>query len=376
MARSFSRSLANAATSALMRAMKEAERDRKRIQRAEEREHEKQLREQAKARQKLEKERYLENRIQEASDQSDKLIRGLDKYNDIASNANNGVALIKFEDYQKEFNPREFKFSEPKPKDVPPKLQEVPKESWLDNIFSSRVVKHNNIIESNENEIKRVKEEYEQKVEYYNIEKKQKYEAWLTEEEIRREEVREKNQEVMKWEEDFYNCEEEAVLKHIKIAFNKNRLFGNTVKEIESGYNQHNKTAIIEIHIKSKADIFPHEGYKYFKTRDSIEPVKMKITAYTKRLKGLMLNIVISSFFIVFRNANSNNRIVEEVVVNVFHEGVCCISGKVAAEQFNKLDLNITSNYDALSDNYLRIMKQLTRGVKSFERIYVQLGLE
>lgn len=372
MARSFSRSLASAA----MRALREAERERKRTIKAQQRAYEKQVREQTKARQKLEKERYIESMMLEAVNQSERLIKEMNKYSDIATEAMNNVKLVEFEGYRTLFMPNEFSFSEPVPINLPPKLQEVPKESWLDNIFSARIVKRRNIIESNEEMVRRAKEDYEQKLEDYNLLKKQKYDDWSAEEERRKGEVLQKNQEVDKWQEDFYSCGEDAVLKFIEAAFDKNWLFSDTITEIESGYNEHTKKAIIEIHVKNKNDIFPYEGYKYFKTRDSIEPVKMKVTPSNQRIKDLMLNIAIAMLHITFRNANAEKDIVNEIVVNVFHEGVCCISGDVVAEQFIKLDLNITSHYDALLDNYFRVANQLARGVKSFERIYVQLGLE
>jgi hypothetical protein len=376
MAKSFGKSLARAATSATMRAMKEAERERKRALRTQQRVYEKQVREQEKARQKLEKERYIESRVLEAASQSGSLINELDKYNNIVSKVLEHVTLVSFEEYRNEFKPSEFIYNEQEPENLPAKLEEVPKESWLDSIFSSRIVKRNKIIQNNDAAIKRAKDEYEQKIEEYNVSKNQKYEAWIEEEEKRKVEILQKNQEVDKWEDEFNSHKEDAVIKFIEAAFDKNWLFGDTISEIESCYIEHTKKVVIEIHVKSKNEIFPYEGYKHLKTKDSIEPVKMKVKDATQRLTDLMINIAVSAFYIIFGNANAENDIVEEIVVNVIHEGVCCISGDITEKQLNKLDLAITSHYDALKDNYMRIVKQLARGVKPFERVYVQLGLD
>jgi len=369
-----SRSFSNGLARAIVRGMKEAERERKRAQKAQQRAYEKQVREQNKIRKKEEKERYIESRYVEAVDQTEILINNLDKYNEIIERVSY-APLFRFDNYRKVYKEKEFTFRESSPIEVEPELQEVPDDSWLDKVFYSRVVKRNNIIEANEKEVERVKTEYEQRVKAYGDRKEKSYNSWVLEEQRRKKEIETKNQEINSWEELFYEHDEEAVTNFIEVAFANDRHFIDTVKEIENSYNRQTKVAIIEIRMKSKDEIFPYEGYKYFKTRDSIEPVKMKVKESTRRLKDLMLNIAISSFYIVFRNVNTKVNIVEEVVVNVIHDGVCCVSGRVSMEELNKLNLNVSSNYDALLDNHMRIMKQLARGVKPFERIYTHLGL-
>lgn len=372
MARSFSKSIANAA----VRAMKEAERERIRAAKARQKIIEKQAREIAKEKQKAEKERYIESRHQEAIELSENLINRLDEFNDIALKAMKHVILLNFQKYRKKYVETTFVFKGTEPRNLPPELEEIPKESWLDNIFSSRVMKRIKTIERNEEATKCANEAYEQSLERYNVMKKDEYESWQANEQKREEEILRCNQDIDEWERDFSDGKESAVLRYIEEVFDQNWLFGDTIKEIESGYIEHSQKAIIEIHLKNKTEVFPHEGYKYFKTRDSIEPVKMKVAPSNQRLRELAINIAMATLHIIYGTTNVDKTIVNEIVVNVFHEGICCVSGEVVVEQFNKLDFNITSHYDALLDNYFKVAKQFTRGIKPYERIYIQLGLE
>lgn len=376
MARSFSRSLARAVVNGAQRAARERERERVRAEKQRQRAYEKALRAQERELIKRDKEAYVEMKHNEAESMTKELLASLDTYNDLPNQVRQSIQYVDFNTFYDSFTPSNFVFEKAEPVYYAPLEKHVPKESWLDNVFTSRVVKRQQIISDNRNAVNQRQEEYQQRMVQYYEEKTRAYDSWLSGEKEREGQVIANNEDIDNWIKGIDNYNEEHVLRFVEAVFDVNWFFSDMVKEVETGYVKDVGKLILEIHMSKKEDIFPYEGYKYFKTRDSIEPVKMKVTQSNQRIRDIMLNIAISILYICFQATNTRNEVVKEIVINVLHEGVCCVSGHITRAKFEALDLNITSHYNALFDNYIKVGKQLTRGVKPYERIYSHLGLD
>lgn len=351
----------------IVNSMKQSARDRQRVERERKREYNRQCKEQAK----YEKMMYIESKYEEANAKTEELMKSYDRYNLIIKNIQT-CKIFDFEALKEKYYPKEYKSRYSKPlKSTSENKIEVPKKHWIENILPSVKAKRITI----ENEKDRLKEENEEKYKkdskrYEENIIKEKIE-WETKEKIKREKIEKQNKEIDIWKNDCINLKEEAIKKFINNILKKNNLLNEVTLGNVISFNKEIKKVIIDIQMELKDNIFKYEGYKYIKQRDIIEPVSMKIGLQNQKMKDLIINLCIAIFILMFKNDSVNA--FDEIIVNIYHNRICCVSGKLNKITYNDLKFDKEEDIIYIQNHFLRIYKQISTGVKPIEETYLKL---
>lgn len=362
MARSFGRSFAGGLASAIIKERNRRNRQAKQI----ELRYQKQV---LSASIKAEKEKYINDRIENAKLKTDTLLASYDKYCCLIKNAYENKQIFNFDQFKKKFNPSIFEFSEPLPNMNPPRLDKVPKIA----IFSSQKKKRLEVIQTNLRKKQEAENEYQDAIIKYNERKKAAQITWENKEAERKTLIDQENLDIEEWEKAYCNGDPKAVEKFVDTLFKINDYSEKTIDDPRFVYIKYSKKLIINFHLKnSKEEIFYAEGYRYIKQRDDYTPIKMKVGSINERLKNLLIELNIATFIVLFKNDIGN--ILSEIIVNTYYDCICCVSSQVKKDEFINLDLLSKSDKAIFLENHMRICKQLGRYVKPFENMYINLS--
>ena len=117
--------------------------------------------------------------------------------------------------------------------------------------------------------------------------------------------------------------------------------------------------------------IFIAEGYKYIKQRDEFHPIKMKVAIFNERIRNLMIENVIATFLILFKSDLAEHY--DSIVVNSYQNKICGVSSEVDKVTFFEYDFTTTSSISGFIELHMRVFKQIARGVKPYDSIYLEL---
>lgn len=359
-----------------LRIEKEQQRERIKVQNI-------RLREQAKA----DKEHYVASQILQAEKMTSNLLRSYEKYNTLVATQISTTDIFSFELLKKKYNESQFNFFEKKPTPKSPIIEiantaPVPNESWLENIFSSKKEKRLSIISQNKKLLEDIKAinqhnaelaeiEYQNHVSDYEIRKNEAKIEWEKREKQKKETVEIHNAEIDLWHTAYISGDDEAITAYIDTLFSTYNYALDTIIEHQIGYNKHCKKLVVDLHLADKDEIFEAEGYKYMKQRDEFDPIKMKATALTERMRNLMVEICIATFHLLFRNDVAGH--LDTITVNVFYDLVCCTSAEVERDTFTKHNFTTRSGISAFLELQMRVFKQINRGVRPFETLFATL---
>lgn len=374
------------AETAQRRRATQLERERNRVIREQNRIRKAQQSERAKM-QKINKERYIADQIQQAEEMTGELLHRHEKYNTLVASQLVAKDTFDFDSLKKNYVETKFRFSEKEPMPQSPiieiaKLTPVPKESWLETIFPSKKEFRLSVLSENEKQLEDIKvinQHNAELAEANNLKRFAGYEHRknMAEKEHEQHELAKKesinihNEEIDLWYTDYMAGDSEAINAYVDMLFTKYNYALDTIADYKIGYNIHLKKLIVDLYLAERDEIFEGNGYKYIKQRDEFEPIKFKVSELTERMRNLMVEICMATFLLLFRNDTCGH--LESVVINVFNNRICCVSGSVEKEVFLKHNFALKSGKDAFLELQMRVFKQITRGVKPFELLFATL---
>ena len=350
------------------RAANAAERDRirkqkqiYRIKEANRREYEKQ-----------QKKDYINSQLSEAERMTNEIIKLYNTYDNFINTVLKRKKEFYFSNFYKKYNESAFIYN------VNPPLKQnnsehikIPKESKLENKF--KFLKNRRISKIHKkDELQKIEnEQYEAELKKYENEKETAKKSFAIEENKKKECIEEYNNKVESWK---FGCESRekdcidkymAHLLKILLDCTQNKL----INKIQ--YDLKENTLICELFMKKEREIFPCEGYRYYKQKDTIEPIQTKRMTVNTMLKEIIPNIAIAFIDILYKNDDIN--IFNNIIVNVYYERKCCSSIKLSKDEYANFDLNNEDSYYYVYDHYMKNYKVLTTGVKPYESIYTDL---
>ena len=148
-----------------------------------------------------------------------------------------------------------------------------------------------------------------------------------------------------------------------------NNTNGKLVSKVR--YDYIDNKLIYEVFLKKEKELFPCEGYRYYKQKDSIEPIITKKTTINTILKELIPNVAITLIDILFKNDELD--LFNEIIVNVYYARKCSSSIKLLKDEYKSFNLNEEDDYYYVYDHYMKNYKTLTTGVKPYDSMYVEL---
>ena len=366
--RSFARGMARAVISERNRRRRQADKVARQIQKIQFRASLKAEKERRRAAIKEEKEKYVSNRISEGQLKTENLLAFYDRYNRLVEKIFTSETVSVFCLLKKEYIPSTFVFDELYPTKCDPNLEPIPKAS----LFRSKKEIRLAVIQSNERKEKEAEEEFQNVVLEYNKRKEAAKEIWAEKEAVKKELIEKKNLEIYELECAYNNGGLEAITKYTELLFENIDYSEGTIEKPQFVYIPYKNKLIVNVLLKkTKEELFDEGGYRYLKQRDDYEPTKMKVGVRNERLKKLLVQLNIATFVMLLKNDIGN--FFSEIVVNAYHDCICCVSGYIQKEEFNKYNLTDERDIQNFTEQYLRVYKQLTNGVKPFETMYANL---
>lgn len=353
----------------IISALKEQEREAKRVARQQEQARNRILREQARYQATVQKQRYLISKKDEALQCTQELLESYKIYDSFIQNSPNAFS---FQNLKKEYStPTHIStYKKPLKRELNYDIK-IPAESKLEKLFPSMKAKRINLETEKRKKERELENEYEKELEEYNSNIKKEKLEWLKSDKELKKSIEEYNAEIDDFEQKCFVLDESAVKNFIEYLLEKDDFHKKTIIGKAINYNKKLKKLIMNIQIDSKDNIFKYGSYKYCKQTDTIEPVIMKVSDSTQMLRNLLTNLCIGIFSQIFNNDIINST--DEIVVNIYHNRICSLSGKIQKNTFKNFDLSNPNDSLYFETQYLRVFKQLLTGVKPFEEIYSEL---
>ena len=100
---------------------------------------------------------------------------------------------------------------------------------------------------------------------------------------------------------------------------------------------------------------------------------------YTDLMSGFLIVFIITSlvaygsykvYVDLYHNKGITENNINDIVVNLFHEGICCVSAYVDANTYAKYNFENRSSKSMFIQRQMKIFKSLTNGVSAFDYIY------
>ena len=315
---------------------------------------------------------YVNNQISMSDNLTNEILNQYRNYNDFLIAFLSSKRFFYFDSFKQKYDANQFFYNKPVPqrKNDSEKIK-IPKEGKLENtisFFKNRRIKAQEKKVALEN--KEV-EEYNLLMNRYEYEKNLAYEQFKKNEEQRKNNIENFNQAIENWKSGCKAYDKACIDGFLARIFN---YFSNITKDKivnKIKYDYSNRKLILEVFLKKEKDMFPCEGYRYYKQRDVIEPINTKKTTINRMLKDIIPNVAISFLDLLYKN--DELFLFEEIIVNVFYDRKCCSSIDLTRDLYFTLNLLNEDNYYYVYDNYMKNYKTLSTGVKPYESIYMEL---
>ncbi|MFI3214552.1 MAG: hypothetical protein R3Y24_14630 [Eubacteriales bacterium] len=337
--------------------------------------------------------RELENRkkheteqIKRAEDLTNDLLSKYEFYNKMSDQLlqKRNEFIFSFESVKRQYETVDFYYAKEEPvlrNSVieSPNLLEVPKETWMEKIFTSKREKRLSVIAQNDSTVERIKKEnqdrkeevllaYQKELEEYEKAMKEAKELWIKSECQQEIEIQAWNESVSYQENEYANGECESVEKYVKNLITTYDYHGDIIEHAEVGYNKHYGKIVVDLYIKNRNAIFIGAGYKYLMGRDEIDIIKIKVSELNIFVKKLTTELNLATILLLVINDKMNH--LEKIIVNVYHEQVCCVSTSVSKEEFLKYNLELETEKEKFIQAQAKVFKQFARGAKAFETLH------
>lgn len=327
----------------------------------------------------LQKERYHASQHEYAEQNTMNLIDTYNNYNNMVETLYGKGDLFSFEFYKKNYKQDEFVSKLPKPKKnqvefEEPKLNRVPSETVLEKFFPKLKVKRLRIEKYNDESIHNVDlrnkekedsvlDKYNRDIEVYKEKLEGERSKFKKKELQRSNEVSQHNLDIENWKIRFHRGEKTSVIRFVEEIIELYRFGITFILEHNVDFNEVKKKFNISVYLKSRNDIFSVGGYKYYKTKREILPVRMKITEMNERLKKLLIQLSVSFSYIVFAN---DGEVINEISIDFYSENVCLSSTSIDFLNYQNYEICTMHGVNSYVTNHMRVFKQYNKGVVEF----------
>lgn len=325
-----------------------------------------------KAYEKQRKQQYLESRQEEADRKTKEILNQYNNYDTFLKKVLSSPKFLCIDSMKKEYIPQEFtyKVAVPQKNNYSENIR-IPKESKLENKIVFLKNRRLSKIAQKEEMQKEEEKDYEIRLEQYEKNKEIALNYYKMEEKKKEEEINKYNQLIEKWKNDCIKYDKNSIDKYMAHMINFLVTVTNDKLISKLQYSLNNRNLICEIHLKKEQEIFPCEGYRYYKQKDVIEKILTKKVTMNSMLKEMIPNIAIAFTDILYKNDELN--LFDNVIVNVFYERKCCSSLMLSKDDYFNFDLKNEDSYYFVIDHYMKIYKVITTGVKPYDSIYLDL---
>ncbi|MGN1372185.1 MAG: hypothetical protein ACI4XM_07930 [Candidatus Coprovivens sp.] len=323
----------------------------------------------------LEKQRKADHMISQQKKADDLTKKIIDQYTDYDKFKDKILSypkFFRFDDFKKKTIKKKFVYNVPMPQKSSNSSQiKVPKESKLEQKLTF-LRKRRLSIENKKQEMElKETQQYNDLLKKYESNKAKALKKFELEQFKLNAEIDEFNKSVDNWKSGCANYDKESIDKYL--AHLLNFFINNTNDKLVSKvrYDYIDNKLIYEVFLKKENELFPCEGYRYYKQKDSIEPIITKKTTINTILKELIPNVAITLIDILFKNDELD--LFNEIIVNVYYTRKCCSSIKLLKDEYKSFNLNEEDDYYYVYDHYMKNYKTLTTGVKPYDSMYVEL---
>lgn len=282
-------------------------------------------------------------------------------YNELIEREIKESEQFSFNKLMKNYVQKSFEYKLPYPVKQKPELLRVPKESWLEKIFTSRKQHRLDIIEKNKATLEKIDKQHRYALEEYEKNKEIAYIEWQKQEANEKRSIDEYNQEIEKWKWRYSCADSEAIntwAEHIK---NSIKPIGDVKFTVETRFDEDIRYLYVKIKINSIKEIFAFSEYKYLPRKKEIRAVDMKVRERTEYSRKLIENILYSMLYKFYYNDIGDiiKRLVVDLVSDELILGSCWCSQEDAKCAKNRERIFIDSSQ-------IRICKNIQTEVQSF----------
>lgn len=310
------------------------------------------------------KEAYLNLRLSDAEKENERIKRKIEEFINYCEQILKNVTTINFDNLKKQFIPKDFVFRD-KPMfiDNSSKIV-VPKEIWIEKIFKFLKKKRLILQKLKQDQMKVDRENYENLVKKYEKDLEQAKIKYNMEEASRKKDIDDFNFKIDNLKTNYLEGNNDAITNFYNIAIKENNINRNIkfIKNYQIKYFENTKKIILEINLNNVDEYIKYSGYKYVKSRDSIEPVlalKKDVQTY---LLHMLSCVTIGYLKFIFNNDIGNN--LNEVIVNSkYYDNYFC-SILMKKESYIKIE---NKNELIAYENYIKIPKTLNRPIIPYE---------
>lgn len=255
----------------------------------------------------------------------------------------------------------------------------VPKERWIECILTGLRDERLKFIKIKEDNVKEVDEKNrsaeklnDQKFEiemqkYLDKENKAKL-VWVLKEEEKQKNINYHNENLTKINNAINEGEISAIAMFVKLLITRTKFSTYGIKDIKVGFNTNTKKMILNVYIHNKDDIFKYCEYRYIKKDQKFIPKEMKVSDKNKYLKIYQENLCKAIIYYIYNSSIGD--LINNLVVNIYHGTVCCVSSQIEKNQFIEYDLSVTSEVITFDTRHMRVYKTLNTGVKCYDNLF------
>lgn len=305
------------------------------------------------------KEEYLNHRLKQTDDLNNKINNSIGNYVDACGSILNYNEILNFEEYKKEYEPKPFSFR-PEPSFVNNADRIIiPTESWLEKIFKSKKEKRINCEIQKAKQIDRDKDNYQEALLRYNEDLIKAKKNYNIEEEKRKREIESHNNSIDLWEKNYYLGDTEAVNNYLNEIISDIGSYPDVllVKNYELEYIPKEKKIVLEITLNDFNELFIYSGYKYVKSRDSIEPLLMNKKDIKKYIDLLFSSVAAAYLKLLFNNDTAN--LVDCIKLDIKDSFQNLSINSITKKEFKKYNTGNQIELQAFTDKFIEVCEAI-----------------
>lgn len=281
-------------------------------------------------------------------------------------------SYFSFDNFKKKYVEAVFKYDCAKPiKGNKAEHIKVPKKTKLEKKFKFLKKRRLTLELKKETLEKKELDEFNLMLNKYEEEKNIALDNYKKQELNRKKEIDKHNNSIDNWKRGCLKHDKDCIDKFLAYLLNffLSKTNDKIINKIQ--YSFDNNKLICEAYLKKERELFPCEGYRFYKQKDVIEPIKIKRNTVNTILKELIPNVAITLIDIIYKNDELN--LFEEIIINVYYDRKCCSSIKLQKDEYSGFKLNNEDDYYYVHDHYMKNYKTLSTGVKPYDSIYMDL---
>lgn len=299
------------------------------------------------------RQRYLEERLEDVQDQNAALNETIQELRGILGHTLSIDDTISFDSLRSHDNfqqfavPRELAEAQPEPSRAN-FFATIRPPNWFQNLFPSAKAKHQQALEYAEEDYqaalrkhKRDEEERENEIAKLRAEYEQKKAAFLKKQEQR-------NAEIDEFEKAYADCDREAIIAYCSMVLERSVYPETFAHEFRVAYSIESKELVVEFDLPKPDVVPPVLEYKYVKARDAIDSKPRKQAEIKDLYQDVIAAIALRTIHEVLEADQRKH--VQVVTFNGFVQTIdpttgrdirpCLISARTTRERFEEIDLS------------------------------------